>query len=458
MNAKTEPAYLTDPDMTIELPWSKEAEQSVLGGLMLDNSAFSRVADLLHERSFWHAAHRTIWAAIAGMITANKPADVITVFEALKSIKQADDCGGLGYLNDLMQSVPSAAHARRYAEIVAEKASQRAVIEAADMVMAISRETAPVADKLDRIAVAFAGVQRDQMRKGPRLLSDLMASAIDRYSDLADGKVTPGWATGIAPLDRILAGGLRPGKVYGLAARPSVGKSSAARAIALHLAQAGHPVLLLSQEMPADEIVDCTVSQLGAIDNMHLATGKFTDDDWTRLTEAVEAAALLPFHIDDEGGLTIGGIRGKARMVKGLRVLLLDYLQLSTSTLKGATTNDQVAEITKGLKQLALQLGIAVVVLSQLNRDVEKRQDKEPKLSDLRDSGAIEQDIDVAVFLWTAQEPDNGGSRLVGWRVAKHRGGPKGKFAMRFDAAIYRWTESSESLQQRAVGGRAIWE
>ena len=452
MNAKTAPAYLSDPEMPTALPWSQEAEQSVLGGLMLDNSAFNRVADLLQERSFWHAAHRTIWAAIAGMITANKPADAITVLDALKTTKQADDCGGMGYLNALMQSTPSAANIRRYGQIVAEKASQRAVIEAADLALAIAQGIAPVGDKLDRISVAFAGVQRDQMRKGPRLLSDLMASAIDRYSDLADGKVTPGWATGIEPLDRILAGGLRPGKVYGLAARPSVGKSSAARAIGLHLAQAGHPVLLLSQEMPADEIADCVISQLGAIDNMNLATGKFTGDDWTRLTEAVEAAAPLPFHIDDEGGLTIGGIRGKARMVKGLRVLLLDYLQLSTSTLKGATTNDQVAEITKGLKQLALQLDIAVVVLSQLNRDVEKRQDKEPQLSDLRDSGAIEQDIDIAVFLWTAQEPDNGGSRLVGWKVAKHRGGPKGKFAMRFDAAVYRWTESSESLQQRAAG------
>ena len=444
--------------MTIALPWSKEAEQSVLGGLMLDNTAFNRVADLLQERSFWHAAHRTIWAAIAAQIATNRPADVLTVFEALQATQQAEGCGGLAYLNAMAQSVPSASNIRRYAEIVAEKAAQRAVLEAADMAMAIAKGSANVGDKLDRIAAAFAGVQRDQMRKGPRRLADLMPGAIDRYSDLADGKVAPGWATGIAPLDCILAGGLRPGKVYGLAARPSVGKSSAARAIAMHLAQAGHPVLLLSQEMPADEIADCAISQLGAIDNMHLATGKFTGDDWTRLTEAVEAAALLPFHIDDEGGLTIGGIRGKARMVKGLRVLLLDYLQLSTSTLKGATTNDQVAEITKGLKQLALQLGIAIVVLSQLNRDVEKRLDREPKMSDLRDSGAIEQDIDIAIFLWTVRELEGGSARLVGWKVDKHRGGPKGRFSMTFEPAVYRWTESNEPLQQRVTGNRGGFE
>lgn len=458
MNAKTEPAYLSDPEMTIALPWSQEAEQSVLGGLMLDNAAFNRVADLLQERSFWHAAHRTIWAAIAGMITANKPADVITVFAALQTTRQAEDCGGLVYLNALVQSVPSASNIRRYAEIVNEKAAQRAVLEAANTALAIAREPTEVGDKLDRIAAAFAGVQRDQMRKEPRRLADLLVPAMDRYTALADGTEMPGWATGIAPLDPLLNGGLRPGKVYGLAARPSVGKSSAARAIGLHLAGAGRPVLLLSQEMPADEVADCAISQLGGIDGARLQMGTLSDEDWSRLPEAIEAANALPFYIDDEGGLTIGGIRGKARMVKGLQVLLLDYLQLSSSTLKGATTNDQVAEITKGLKQLALQLNIAVVVLSQLNRDVEKRVDKEPKCSDLRDSGAIEQDIDVAIFLWTVREPEDGGARLVGWKVDKHRGGPKGRFGMTFEPAIYRWAETDEPLQQRAFAKKGGFE
>jgi replicative DNA helicase len=333
------------------------------------------------------------------------------------------------------------------------------VIEAADMALTIARGPTKVGDKLDRIAAAFDGVQRDQMRKAPRRLSDLLVSAMDRYTALADGTEAPGWATGLAPLDRLLNGGLRPGKVYGLAARPSVGKSSAARAIGLNLAATGHTVLLLSQEMPADEVTDCAISQLGRIDGARLQMGTtLSNDDWSRLPEALEVAKDLPFYIDDEGGLTIGGIRGKARMVKGLQVLMLDYLQLSTSTLKGATTNDQVAEITKGLKQLALQLNIAVVVLSQLNRDVEKRADKEPQLSDLRDSGAIEQDIDVAIFLWTAREPENGGARLVGWKVAKHRGGPKGIFAMTFEPAVYRWTESNEPLQQRAASSKGRFE
>ena len=333
----------------------------------------------------------------------------------------------------------------------------RRSIAAAEAALAIAREPGAASDKLDRIAAEFAGVQRGQMRNEPRRLSDLVLAAVDRYSDMAEGKATPGWATGIAPLDRILNGGLRPGKLYCLAARPSVGKSSAARAIAINLAFGGHPVLLLSQEMPVDEVADCAIAQLGGIESDRLQTGKLSQQDWTGITRAADEAAHLPLFVDDDGGLTIGQIKGKARTVKGLRVLILDYLQLSTSTLKGATTNDQVAEISKGLKQLALQAGIAVVVLSQLNREVEKRTDKEPQLSDLRDSGAIEQDIDAAVMLWTVREPSEG-PRLVGWKVPKHRGGRKGRFGMWFDAPVYGWSDAGELPERSSPtgGGRGF--
>ena len=332
-----------------------------------------------------------------------------------------------------------------YAEIVAQHAAQRDTIATADKALAIAREPGPIGEKLDRIAAEFAGVQREQMRNAPSQLAELVRAAVDRYNDMAQGVRSPAMATGIGPLDGILNGGLRPGKLYCLAARPSVGKSSAARAIGLNLAAGGHPVLLLSQEMPGDEVADCAIAQLGGIEGTRLQTGRLADSDWGRMTEAVEYAASLPFYVDDDGGLTINQIRGKARSVKGLKVLVVDYLQLSTSTLRGATTNDQVAEITKGLKQLALQMGLAVVVLSQLNREVEKRADREPQLSDLRDSGAIEQDIDAAVMLWTVREPSDG-PRLVGWKVPKHRGGRKGRFGMWFDAAVYAWSEAPGEL------------
>lgn len=445
MNASTPPEYLEAPDESLPaLPWSAEAEQSVLGALLIDNAAFDSVADVLKPASFWHAPHGTIFEAIAGLVMANKPADVLTVFAELEHRKQ--DIGGLAYLNALTSSVPGSSNARRYAEIVAERAADRAIIAAADKAMQTARGTGSPQEKLDQIGAAFDGLQRSQVRQAPRSLSDLMLRALDRYSEIADGTAEPAWRTGIAPLDRILGGGLRPGKVYCLAARPSIGKSSAARAIGLNLADGGHPVLLLSQEMPDDEVADCIVAQLGGIDSEHLQTGKLDDVEWGGLSEAAHKASRLPFHVDDQGGLTLGDIRAKARMVKGLKVLVLDYLQLSTSTLKNATTNDQVAEITKGLKQLALQLRVAVVVLSQLNRKVEDRADKEPQLGDLRDSGAIEQDIDVAVMLWTVREFNEGARRVVGWKVPKHRGGRKGRFGMEFYAPLYRWTETDASI------------
>ena len=425
--------------------WSPEAEQSVIGAVFLDNSAFAKVDAMLGESHFWHAAHRLIWSAVSGLMNSGKPADPVTVFERLQASGDVDAVGGMAYLNELAQCVPSAANARRYAEIVVEKAIRRATIAAADKALSIAREAGPIVELLDRIAGEFAGIQATQMRKEPRRLSELVPRAMERYTEMSQGKPSGAMPTGIPPLDRLLLGGLRPGKLYGLAARPSVGKSSAARAMAINLAAGGHPVLLLSQEMPEDEVTDCAIAQLGGIDSGRLVTGRLSDRDWSHMVEATEYASSLPVYIDDDGGLTISQMRGKARMVKGLKVLVLDYLQLSQSTIRGASTNDQIAEISKGLKQLAMQMGIAILVLSQLSRAVEQRADREPQLTDLRDSGAIEQDLDVAILLWTAREPTDG-PRLVGWKVAKHRGGAKGRFGMEFDAPVYAWTDAPGQL------------
>jgi replicative DNA helicase len=454
MNARTEAEVAAMSDLR-QPPRSDEAEQSVLGALLSWPESLDSVLQHVEAGSFWSHAHRLIFEATTGLLLAGKTADVVSVFQHLRDINRADETGGLAYLNALAQSSAGPGNAKRHAQIVAEKAMQRAIIAAADNAGTIAWADGNTGDKLDRIAALFAGLDRGQMRKAPTAIGQLLVGAIDRYNAMAEGKTVPGWRTGIAPMDRVLGGGLKPGKVYGIAARPSVGKSSAARTIALSTSADGLPTLVLSQEMPGEEVADCIIAELGRIDSQRLQTGQFAYDDWGRIVEAVEQAKALPLYVDDDGGLTIGQIRAKARQIKGLKVLVLDYLQLSSSTLKNATTNDQIAEISKGLKQLALQLGIAVVLLSQLNRDVEKRVDKEPQLSDLRDSGAIEQDLDVAVMLWTVQEPDEG-PRLVGWKVAKHRGGKKARFAMNFDAAVYRWSESSVSLAQRKQGGKGF--
>lgn len=448
MNARTEPNHLSTDAGVLRLrvpPHSSEAEQSVLGALLLDNAAADRIEGTLRETDFYAREHRLIFAAISLLLQANKPADVVTTFEALGA--EAQDCGGLAYLNSLAQCVPSAANIRRYAEIVRERALLRASITAADAVVAVAfADGAKAADVLELASSSFGRLERTGQRVEPKSLAEIIGPALDRYQAGADGGGARPIPTGIAPLDRLLNGGLRPGKLYGIAARPSVGKSSAARSIALHAAGRGHTVLLLSQEMPQDEVVDCVLAELGGIDGTRLQSAQLQADDWSRLADAADRAILAPLHIDDQGGLRLPDVRAKARSIKGLGLLVVDYLQLMTSTLRNATTNDQIAEISKGLKALAMELKIPVIVLSQLNREVEKRADREPQLSDLRDSGAIEQDLDVAVMLWTVREDDDSASRLVGWKVAKHRGGRKGRFGMRFDAPRYRWAESAESI------------
>jgi len=457
MNAPTPPEYLTEADDAARLrvpPHSAEAEQSILGGLLLDNSAWDRAGDMVAEGDFYRYENRLIFGAIAALMARHQPADVVTVFEHLQRDGKASDAGGLVHLNALAQSVPSAANIRRYAEIVRERSVLRQVIAECDSAATAAFGGTGALAVVESLAAKLAAIERGTMHKAPRDIGTLARQALDRYEDMAHGRASPAWATGIGPLDGILSGGLRPGKVYGLAARPSVGKSSAARAIALNLADVGHTTLLLSQEMPVDEVTDCALAQLGGINSDRLQTGKLDPADWGGISEAVERVAGMPLYIDDDGGLTVQQIGAKARAIKGLRVLVLDYLQLSTSTLKNATTNDQVGEISKGLKQLALRMGIAVVVLSQLSRKVEERADKEPQLSDLRDSGAIEQDIDAAILLWTIREPEYG-PRLVGWKVAKQRGGRKGRFGMNFDAAQYAWTESDEQISSGRTSTRA---
>jgi replicative DNA helicase len=428
-------------------PHSTEAEQAILGSLLMDNRAWDRVSDMLIEADFYRLEHRLVYAAIGSLIIACKPADVMTVFDRLQGRGEISDVGGLAYLSSLAQSVPSASNARRYAEIVRERSQRRAMLAAADEAATMAYNFGEDFDtQANKAADLFGALLSRQVRKAPRGLDTLCINAIDRYTELAEGTRSPAISTGIAPLDRVLNGGLRGGKVYGIAARPSVGKSSLARSIGLAVAMAGVPTLLLSQEMPEDEVTDCALGQLAGIDSRSLQTGKLTDQDWGHLTEAVERAATLPFYVDDEGSLTVNQIRAKAKMVKGCGCVILDYLQLSQSTLKGGNTNDQVAEISKGLKALSMALGIPVIVLSQLNRKLEERADKEPQLSDLRDSGAIEQDLDVAIMLWTVREFEDGARRIVGCKVPKHRGGPKGRFALEFLASTYRWYESTASI------------
>lgn len=433
-------------------PHSIEAEQSVLGGLLIDNAAWDRVADMVAESDFYRLEHKLTWRAIAQLVVAGKPADVITVHDALRQAGKADDCGGLDYLNALAMAVPSASNCRRYAEIVRERSVLRRLVAAADEIAsaALNPGGKPVAGLLDSAEALILGIANETKRtaREPRRLGDLLPAAVDRINAAAEGDQADCWPTGVPMLDRCLKGGLRPGKLLVLAARPSVGKSSFSMALSQALAANGYPVLFLSQEMPADELVDRSLSAEARVDGEALSSGRsLSDDAWASITRAVEGLARHPLWVDDQPALKLLDIRAKARRVPGLKVLVLDYLQLCSSTLTRETRAAQVGEISRGLKALAKELGIAILALSQLNREVEKRPGKRPILADLRDSGEIEQDADAVLTLWPLADKPELGAFPVGLEVLKNRGGRRDAAVMRFESWCQRWTESTDRVE-----------
>lgn len=434
-------------------PHSVEAEQSLLGCLMLDNEAFDRVSDLVDEPDFYGHENRQVFAAIAGLVMGNKPADVVTVFERMQAAGTLI-AGGLVYLNALAQSVPGSSNARRYAEIVRERSVLRALIAACDngATLAFNPQGKTAGEVVDYLSTKLIAIEGRQVRQQPRTLASVAVKCIDNLNDMAEGNVDPGWPTGFPTLDNLLNGGLRPGKVMVLAARPSVGKSSFAQTLGLNFARRDLPVLMLSQEMPDTELAERALSVMGEADYSRLQRGKLTADEWGGVSRAVHELASLPFWVDDQPALRLGDIRAKARMVKGLKVLIVDYVQLMSGSGKNRSDNrnTEIEEITRGLKALAKQLGIAVILLSQLNRKVEERTDKRPQMGDLRDSGGIEQDADVIVFLWPAR-PLGEHMRLVGCEVAKQRGGRLGELALQFEGGLQRWRESALPLKGPVV-------
>jgi len=453
VSCRTEPP----PGSELELPWSCEAEQSVLGGMLLDPGAMLRMADTpLRADHFFHAQHGQLWAAMAELAARHQAVDVITVFEHLQSRGKADECGGLKYLNSLAQSVPSAANIRRYAEIVREKALQRDVIAAADRAMTIAREPGDPAGKLDQVASLFGAIRRPTARSAPRRLAELLPDRLEHWQALESGDSTPGIPTGLPHLDSALTGGLKRGKVIVLAARPSVGKTSLAQQIGLTVAAAGHSVLMLSQEMPAGDLVDRAVANLAGVNLERMSTGAFVDGDWSLMTAAVDGAARLPFFVDDHPALTLLDIRAKARQVQqrdGLALLIVDYLQLCASSATLDKRHHQIEQISRGLKQLAKELDVCVLALSQLSRQSTRRADGEPELDDLKESGAIEEDADTVIMLHPMGNLQ-GGALLVLAKVPKNRSGRRGRLGLEFIGRTQRWAESSADVSRnRRVEG-----
>ncbi len=426
-------------------PHSIESESSVLGGLLLDNAAWDRVSDLLGDSDFYRYEHRLVYGAIGHLINASKPADVITVFEQLQSQGKAEEIGGLAYLNSLAQYVPSAGNIRRYAEIVRERSILRKLVSASDEIAtnAFNPQGRPVADIVDEAEqkIFNIGEQGSRLKQGFQGMETLVVQLLDRVQEMADNpNDVTGVPTGFYDLDRMTAG-FQAGDLIVLAARPSMGKTALAINIAEHVAlNEGLPVAVFSMEMGAAQLAVRIVGSIGRIDQSHLRTGRLTDEEWPRLSEAIERLRNISLHIDESAGLTSSELRANARRLARqcgqLGLIVVDYLQLmSGSSSSEENRATELGEISRGLKMLAKELKCPVVALSQLNRSVESRPDKRPMMSDLRESGAIEQDADIIMFIYrdeyytkdACKEP--GVAEII---IAKQRNGPTGVVKLAF--------------------------
>lgn len=427
-------------------PHSLEAESSVLGGLLMDNAIWDRIGDLLHEGDFYRYEHRLVFAAIRDLLMNSRPADVITVLEHLQGQGREQEVGGLVYLNSLAQYVPSIGNVRRYAEIVRERSILRKLISASDEIAATAfhpegRSVSTVLDEAEQ-KVLRIGEESARMKQGAfSLKDDLVGEFLERIESLSEnpGDIT-GVPTGFYDLDKRTSG-LQKGDLVVLAARPSMGKTALAINIAEHAAiEEGLPVLVFSMEMGAQQLTTRIFGSLGRINQQHLRTGQLLDEEWPRLLEVGEkiSNSSVSLHIDESVGIGVGEIRSSARRLArsygGLGLVVIDYLQLITvhSNENRATA---IGEVSRGLKMLAKELECPVLVLSQLNRSVESRPDKRPMMSDLRESGAIEQDADVIMFIYrdeyyTKEEcKEPGVAEII---IAKQRNGPTGTVKLTF--------------------------
>jgi replicative DNA helicase len=386
-----------------------------------------------------------VFGAIGSLINASRPADVITVYEHLQSLGKAEEIGGLGYLNSLAQYVPSASNIRRYAEIVRERSILRKLVSASDEIAtnAFNTQGRAVAQILDEAEqkIFNIGEEGSRMKQGFQAMPQLVVSLLDRVQEMADNpNDITGVPTGFFDFDRMTSG-MQPGDLIVLAARPSMGKTALAINIAEHVAlNEGLPVAVFSMEMGASQLAVRIVGSIGRIDQGHLRTGKLTDDEWPRLTEAIEKLRNVSLHIDETPGLTPSELRANARRLARqcgkLGLIVVDYLQLMSGSNSDGGDNraTEIGEISRGLKMLAKELQCPVIALSQLNRSVETRTDKRPMMSDLRESGAIEQDADVIMFIYRddyynkdSKEP--GVAEVI---IGKQRNGPTGTVKLAF--------------------------
>ena len=426
-------------------PHSLEAEQSILGALLLDNEAGDRIADVVADGDFYSDAHRVIYRHITDLAGEGKPVDVVTLSEALASAQKLDYVGGLAYLGALVQNVPTSANIRHYAEIVRERSILRQLAataaEIADSAYnPLGRHAKAVLDEAEAKVLHIA----EQGARGQRtfaVLKDLLTQVVDRIEELYNrdnpSDVT-GVATGYADLDRMTSG-MQPGDLVIVAGRPSMGKSSLAINIGEHVAlELKQPVVVFSMEMGASQLALRMIGSVGRLDQHKLRTGRLGPDDWERLSSALGRLAEAPILIDETPALNAIEVRSRARRLQKqygqLGLVIVDYLQLMQAQSQGENRATEISEISRSLKSLAKELKVPVMALSQLNRSLEQRPNKRPVMSDLRESGAIEQDADVILFIYRDEvyNPDSQDKGTAEIIIGKQRSGPIGTVRLTF--------------------------
>lgn len=414
-------------------PHSSEAEESVLGALLLDKDAIVAVAEFLKPDDFYDERHRQIYECALELYEERIPIDVLTVAERLKKKKALKEIGGVTYLAELANKVPTAAHVEHYGKIVKDAATKRSLMAAATKLVDLSLDDSLGADELlDKAESAVFSLTQKHVARAFTSVRDALTESFDRLDELhkqAEG--LRGVPTGFKDIDNALAGMQRSNLII-LAARPGVGKTSLALNIAQNLTVTyKRPVGFFSLEMSKEELVDRLLVAQADIDAWRLKTGKLSEEDFTKLSNAMGELAEAPLFIDDTPALSILEMRTKARRLQvehGVDLLIVDYLQLARSR-QLENRVQEVSEVSQGLKNLARELKIPVLALSQLSRAVEQRGEKRPQLADLRESGSIEQDADVVMFLWREDSEDPGNIVLD---VAKHRNGPLASIKLYF--------------------------
>lgn len=423
-------------------PQNIEAEISVLGSLMLDRDAILRVVDFLHSRDFYKPVHAEIYEATVDLFSRHEPVDVLSVTSRLKEKGKLEEVGGSSYITSLVNAVPTASHIEHYASLVKRKRLLRDLIEASYHIAQLGyNEASEVEALIDEAEQKIFSISKDSLREGFFVIRDVLEEAWERIDRIHREKdILRGVPTGFGDLDAIL-GGLQKSDFVVLAARPSLGKTSLALDIARNAAHRKHPVGIFSLEMSREQLVDRLLASEAGVDLWRLRTGHLrqdgADNDFSRLQRAMATLSDLPIFMDDSPSPTVMELRAKARRFQSehnLNLVIVDYLQLMKGYGNPESRVQEVSEISRSLKAMAKELNIPILAISQLSRGVEMRPSSIPKLSDLRESGSIEQDADVVMFIYREDKVRENSDRknIAEIRIEKHRNGPTGKIELYF--------------------------